>query len=72
MNVGLRKIMTLPEFLAWEERQELRYEFDGFRPIATVGGTLAHSSIQAHLITALTTLRRTPRSSLTPSSYSKH
>jgi hypothetical protein len=25
--------MTLGEFLAWEERQELRYEFDGLQPL---------------------------------------
>ncbi len=29
MNLALRKPMTLAEFLAWEERQELRYECDG-------------------------------------------
>ena len=34
--------MTLAEFLAWEERQELRYEFDGFEPVAMAGGTVAH------------------------------
>ena len=39
MNVVLRKPMTLEAFLAWEERQELRYEFDGFQPIAMTGGT---------------------------------
>ena len=30
--------MTLAEFLAWEERQELRYEFDGLAPVAMTGG----------------------------------
>ena len=34
MNIALRKPMTLAEFLAWEERQELRYEFDGFHLVA--------------------------------------
>jgi Uma2 family endonuclease len=29
--------MTLAEFLAWEERQEVRYEFDGFAPVAMTG-----------------------------------
>ena len=38
MNVALRRPMTLPEFLAWEERQELRYEFNGFQPVAMAGG----------------------------------
>ena len=33
--------MTLEEFLVWEERQELRYEFDGFVPMAMTGGSAA-------------------------------
>jgi Uma2 family endonuclease len=45
MNVAPRKPMTLAEFLAWEERQELRYEFDGFQPVAMTGGTLTHEVI---------------------------
>jgi len=30
--------MTLAEFLEWEERQPLRYEFDGVGPVAMTGG----------------------------------
>ena len=45
--------MTLADFLAWEERQELRYEFDGFAPVAMTGGTLAHDTIQVNLLAAL-------------------
>lgn len=45
--------MTLEQFLAWEERQALRYEFDGLLPIARTGGTAAHSTIQCNLIVAL-------------------
>jgi len=45
MNVALRKPMTLEQFLAWEERQELRHEFDGFQPIAMAGGTATHATI---------------------------
>ncbi len=37
MTVALRRRMTLPEFLAWEDAQELRYEFDGFQPVAMTG-----------------------------------
>jgi Uma2 family endonuclease len=37
--------MTLREFLAWEERQDLRWEFDGFEPVAMTGGTFAHEMI---------------------------
>jgi Uma2 family endonuclease len=54
MNVALRRIMTLDEFLAWEDRQELRYEFDGFRPVAMTGGSFAHAAIQRNLLFALT------------------
>ena len=34
MSIAYQSPMTLAEFLAWEERQELRYEFDGFEPVA--------------------------------------
>lgn len=50
MNVALRKPMTLEQFLAWEDRQELKFEFDGFRPVAMTGGTAAHSAIQRNII----------------------
>jgi hypothetical protein len=40
MTVALRKPITLAEFLAWEERQPARYEFDGFEPVAMTGGTV--------------------------------
>jgi Uma2 family endonuclease len=58
MNLALRKPMTLAEFLPWEERQPLRYEFDGVGPVAMTGGTRAHAAIQANLATALTTRLR--------------
>ena len=47
------KPMTVEDFLAWEERQEGRYEFDGFRPMAMTGGTVAHERIGRNLRTAL-------------------
>jgi Uma2 family endonuclease len=53
MNQALRKPLTLAEFLEWEQRQELRYEFDGFQPIAMTGGTFAHARIQANLAVSL-------------------
>lgn len=45
MNVALHQSMTLEQFLAWEEGQELAYEFDGFEPVAMTGGTAAHETI---------------------------
>jgi Uma2 family endonuclease len=53
MSVAMRKPMTLAEFLDWEERQEQRWEFDGFTPVAMTGGTVEQGLIQANLITAL-------------------
>ena len=53
MSVSLRKGMTAEEFLAWEERQELRHEFDGFQPVAMTGAREAHEDIVVNLITAL-------------------
>jgi len=54
MSVAQHRPMTLAEFLEWEERQEAKYEFDGFEPVAMVGVTRAHSVIQRNLVTALT------------------
>ena len=53
MNVALRRPMSLDDFFDWEERQELRYEFDGFQPVAMTGGTFTHAAIQRNLIMAL-------------------
>ena len=45
--------MTLSDFVSWEERQDLRWEFDGFQPVAMTGGTAAHAAVQRNLIRAL-------------------
>jgi Uma2 family endonuclease len=45
MSAVLQRPMSLTEFLAWEEKQELRYEFDGFQPVAMTGGTARHELI---------------------------
>jgi Uma2 family endonuclease len=67
MSVALRTPMTLAEFLLWEERQELRYEFDGFGPVAMTGGTIAHDQIIFDLRTALAArLAGTPCRALGP------
>ncbi len=61
MNIALRKPMSLQQFLVWEDRQELRYEFDGFGPKAMAGGTTAHSAIQRNLLVSLTVRLRGQR-----------
>jgi Uma2 family endonuclease len=45
MSIAQRKPMTVAEFLAWEERQELRHEFDGARPVAMADSSDAHEAI---------------------------
>lgn len=47
------KPMTAADFLAWEAQQELKWEFDGFQPVAMVGVTDAHAAVQSNLLTAL-------------------
>src|SRR5208282_3612904 len=54
VNVAMRRrTMSVEEFLAWEERQELRHEFDGFAPRAMTGGTLGHATVQRNIVIAL-------------------
>ena len=49
MNLALRKPMTLAEFLEWEERQPMRYEFDDIGPVAMASGSVRHAQIQRNL-----------------------
>ena len=58
MSQTQSRTMTSDEFLAWEADQELKWEFDGFQPVAMTGGTRAHAMVQANLLTALTNLLR--------------
>jgi Uma2 family endonuclease len=53
MSVAHRHPMTVAEFLAWEGRQELRWEFDGFEPVGMTGGTVAHDIISTNILVAL-------------------
>jgi Uma2 family endonuclease len=52
--------MGLDEFLDWERRQELRYEFDGSRIVAMTGGTVEHSTIATNVVVALRRRLRPP------------
>ncbi|MBV8242730.1 MAG: Uma2 family endonuclease [Hyphomicrobiales bacterium] len=53
MTLALHRPMTLAEFLEWEERQPVRYEFDGVGPVAMVGGTVRHAAVQRNLAIAV-------------------
>ena len=50
---ALPRPLTLEAFLDWERRQDIRYEFDGFRVVAMTGGSVAHSVIATKLVRAL-------------------
>jgi Uma2 family endonuclease len=50
MSPVLQAPTTLAAFLDWESRQEIKYEFDGFQPVAMTGGTEVHAAVQRNLI----------------------
>ena len=47
MNIAARQSIewTTERYLAWETQQETRYEFDGFEPVAMVGGKIARQRV---------------------------
>jgi len=53
MNVALQKPWTQERFFKWAQAQDLRYEFDGFQPVAMTGGSVAHSRLIRNLGFAL-------------------
>jgi Uma2 family endonuclease len=53
MSMALQKPWTREAFFAWAESQEGRYEFDGLRPVAMVGGTINHSQIVLNIHASL-------------------
>lgn len=53
MNVALRGAWTVDRFLAWEDRQEGRHEFDGRRIVEVTGGSRAHQRIVSNLVRLL-------------------
>ena len=53
MSQTLQRPMTREAFLAWEERQPVRYEFDGAAVRAMTGGSANHARVQRNLLGAL-------------------
>lgn len=53
MNLVLREPWTVERFLAWEDAQEGKHEFDGERIIEMTGGTVRHQRITFNLMRAL-------------------
>ncbi len=58
MDTILDRPWTTESFLAWEDRQEFKYEFDGQRVIPMTGGSIAHQRIVANIWLALLGLFR--------------
>jgi Uma2 family endonuclease len=53
MSASALKPMTQDEFFTWAQKQDRRYEFDGFQPVAMTGGSNNAGAIGARLIRAL-------------------
>lgn len=53
MNIALRQPWTVERFLAWEDRQEGRHEFDGIQIHEMTGGSRAHQRIVSNLVRML-------------------
>ena len=53
MDTVLNRPWTTDTFLAWEDRQEGKYEFDGRDVIPMTGGSIAHQRIVLNLCLAL-------------------
>lgn len=58
----LPRLLSVDEFLHWEDRQEGKHEFDGETIIPMTGGSRAHQRIVMNLVAALET-RLEPASS---------
>ena len=56
MDTVLDRPWTADGFLAWEDQQEGRHEFDGRRVIPMTGGSVAHQRIVLNLCIALVRL----------------
>ncbi len=53
MDVATKRPMTVDEFLAWDDEQEGKHEFDGENVIEMVGGAYNHEVIVSNLIAEL-------------------
>jgi hypothetical protein len=49
MNIVLREPWSVERFLAWEDMQEGKHEFDGSRIIEMTGGSRTHQRIILNL-----------------------
>src|SRR5271163_1347812 len=50
--------MTREQFFDWAQTRDIRYEFDGFQPVAMTGGTVNHCQVTQNIHFALRTRLR--------------
>jgi Uma2 family endonuclease len=55
MSTALAKIMTLDQFLAWEEKQELKYEFSHGEVRLMTGSTVVHDTVRGAIFASFWT-----------------
>jgi Uma2 family endonuclease len=60
MHTLLERPGTTERFLAWEDQQEGKYEFDGLNIVPMTGGTIAHQDIMFNLRATLSRLLAGP------------
>ena len=53
MSAVRQEPMSLEAFLDWESRQDMKYEFDSFQPVAMTGASAEHAAIQGNLMFAI-------------------
>ncbi len=53
MAIQTKQMMTVADYLAWEERQEFKHEYIDGEIIEMTGGTADHSRVKVNLILAL-------------------
>jgi Uma2 family endonuclease len=53
MDAALREPLTVERFLAWEDKQEGRHEFDGTQVLEMTGGSRAHQRVVINLVRLL-------------------
>ena len=53
MSVQLSEPWTVERFLAWEDQQDAKHEFDGTRIIAMTGGSRGHQRLVSRLLRLL-------------------
>ena len=66
MNIALHEPWTLARFLAWEDKQEGRFEFDGTQIVEVTGASRGHQRIVSNLVRLLEDILNADRFDVAP------